>query len=397
MTSRERLQNAINFKETDRLPFDIGGTTVSSFTRTAFEKASGVMGLQPDFKDMNEFDPIQQIIQLTDTASKKLGIDTYRIGAPRLAGPETIHTCSEQGICHIRDQFNCHWTFNPERDFYYNITESPLKNYSSIADGMSHYRFPKITDAENEIRTILEKQTAGIEDQGLVADRNCAGITEVAFRLRGYEEFFIDMALDPAGATVLMEKILEYKLDYWSFFADHARKTGLDQDILVAVECDDLGTQDSLLFSPDMIKNRIMPLQRILIQHIRKELPGARVMFHSDGAISSLIPAFIDMGVNILNPVQFTAAGMDLIHLKNNFGKDLVFWGGGVDTQNTLPYGTPEEVADEVKRNIEILAPGGGFVFAAVHNIQADVPGKNFKAMWDTLKMYSKEKQGKSL
>jgi len=390
MTSRERLYKAINFEETDRLPFDIGSTTVSSFTKTAFEKAAVIMGFQADYEDMNNFDPIQQIVQLTNEVKEKLGIDTYRIGAPRLAGPEVIPPHPEQGYYRLTDQFGCHWEYNPESDFYYNIVESPLKNYESITRGLVDYRFPLITDAADEIKIILEKQAAGLENRGLVADRNCAGITEVAFRIRGYEEFFIDMALDPAGATLLMEKILEYKLDYWSFFAEYARKTGLDKEILVAVECDDLGTQDSLLFSPDMIENRIMPLEKILIRHIRKELPDAKVMFHSDGAVSSLIPDFIEAGIDILNPVQFTAAGMDLKRLKTEFGKDLVFWGGGIDTQNTLPFGTAGEITDEVKRNIDFLAPGGGFVFAAVHNIQADVPGENFKAMWDTLKTYSK-------
>ena len=94
------------------------------------------------------------------------------------------------------------------------------------------------------------------------------------------------------------------------------------------------------------------------------------------------------MGVDILNPVQFTARGMELDRLKKEFGKNLVFWGGGVDTQDTLPHGTPQQVADEVKRNIDIMAPGGGYVFTTVHNIQADVPAENFWAMWDTVKNY---------
>ena len=111
---------------------------------------------------------------------------------------------------------------------------------------------------------------------------------------------------------------------------------------------------------------------------------------HSCGAIREILPDLIEAGLDILNPVQFTAAGMDLKELKRDFGDVLTFWGGGVDTQSVLNHGTPELVADEVKRIIDILAPGGGFVFAPVHNIQDDVSPENFWAMWDTLQKYGK-------
>lgn len=101
-----------------------------------------------------------------------------------------------------------------------------------------------------------------------------------------------------------------------------------------------------------------------------------------------MIPCLIEEGVDILNPVQVSAAGMDTKELKREFGKDITFWGGGVDTQRILPYGKPQEVRDEVKRRIEDLTPGGGFVFAAVHNVQSDVPAENFMAMWETLQEY---------
>ena len=386
MNSKERILKALNFEESDRLPCDIGATTVSSITKTAFENAMAYKGKEALFDDMNDYDPIQQIVQPVHGIREELGIDTHRIGAQRLAGPEHTPIHKENGLYKLTDQFGCHWDFEPGRDYYYNIKNAPLKGYETIEEGLKHYSFPRVADAREEIFQVLDRQAAGMADQAVVGDRNCAGITEVAFRIRGYEEFFMDMALDPEGASLLMEKILEYKLEYWTLYAEYIRDRGLEKDVLIAVECDDLGTQDSLLFSPEMIKTRVMPLQSQLIKHIKKEMPGVKAMYHSDGAIFDLIPDFIDMGVDILNPVQFTAAGMDLARLKKEYGKDIVFWGGGVDTQETLPHGTPAQVADEVKRNIDIMAPGGGFVFAAVHNIQADVPAENFWAMWDTVK-----------
>lgn len=388
MTSRERIIKALNFEETEKIPYDIGATTVSGISRIAYENALKSKGLSPEYENIDEYDPIQQIVQPVHSIKEILEIDTHRIGAQRLVGSESVATQNKEGIFHLTDQFGCHWEFDPKNDFYYNMTNSPLKKYGSIKEGLKKYQFPKVADAEEELIRVLDKQAGSITKQGVIADRNCAGITEVAFRIRGYEEFFMDMALDPHGVSLLMEKILEYKLEYWSFFGDYAKTRGLNEEILVAVECDDLGTQDSLLFSPEMIKTLIMPIQKQLIKHIKKELPGVKVMFHSDGAIYDLIPDLIDIGVDILNPVQFTASGMELPRLKKEFGKDIVFWGGGIDTQKTLPHGTPGQVADEVRKNIDILAPGGGFVFAAVHNIQADVPAENFWAMWNTVNNY---------
>ena len=111
---------------------------------------------------------------------------------------------------------------------------------------------------------------------------------------------------------------------------------------------------------------------------------------HTCGSVRVLLPDLIEAGLDIYNPVQFTAVNMDLKGLKKDFGKDLVFWGGGVNTQSTLKTGSPQQVSDEVKKIIDILAPGGGFVFTTVHNIQEDVPPENFWAMWDTLMEYGK-------
>ena len=127
----------------------------------------------------------------------------------------------------------------------------------------------------------------------------------------------------------------------------------------------------------------IKPKQKRLIEAIKAKT-DAKFFYHGCGAIAEQIPDLIDIGVDIVNPVQVSAAGMDSRHLKKTYGRDMVFWGGGVDTQHVLPFGTPDQVADEVKRRIDDLAPGGGFVFAAVHNIQAQVPPENIIAAFDT-------------
>jgi uroporphyrinogen decarboxylase len=146
---------------------------------------------------------------------------------------------------------------------------------------------------------------------------------------------------------------------------------------------DDLAAQNSLMISADSYRESIKPRQRRLVEAIKKKTK-AKVFLHCCGAVFDLIPDFIEVGFDILNPVQVSAKGMDPARLKREFGKDIVFWGGGIDTQRTLPFGTPEEVEDEVKRRIDELGPGGGFVFATVHNIQSFVPPANIVAAFDT-------------
>jgi len=145
--------------------------------------------------------------------------------------------------------------------------------------------------------------------------------------------------------------------------------------------------QEGWLINPDLYRKMIKPKQRRLVEAIRKKT-DARLFYHGCGATRELIPDLIDLGFDILNPVQVSARGMDTRELKREFGKDIVFWGGGVDTQRVLPFGTPAEVAREVKRRIDDLAPGGGFVFAAVHNIQAFVPPENIVVAFDTALEY---------
>lgn len=388
MNGYERLRNALSFNEGGGVPFDLGATTVSSISKIAYIRAMEQKGFPPDYGEMDKFDPIQQIVQPAEENLDLLGVDTLRTGPSRLPIHRPSKSSQTPGEWEVEDQFGCDWVFQEQSDHYYNMVSSPLKEYDSIGEGLARYAFPDFKKEQEAVIAQLEKQFSTSSQRGVVIDRNCAGITEVAFRIRGYEEFFMDLALDPSGARTLMEKILEYKLDYWSAVGEFLDTRVPAPDILAAVECDDLGTQNSLLFSPTMMRELVMPLQRQLIAHVKKCIPGTKLFYHSDGAIRELIPDLIEMGVDILNPVQYTAEGMRPEELKREFGKELVFWGGGVDTQDVLPNASPAKVRDEVKRNIDTLAPGGGFVFAAVHNIQSDVPPENFWAMWESLMLY---------
>ncbi|TVQ41023.1 MAG: hypothetical protein EA384_01370 [Spirochaetaceae bacterium] len=202
-------------------------------------------------------------------------------------------------------------------------------------------------------------------------------------RLRGLETFCTDLLLDPVASERLADVIFDYKWAYWEQLLD---VFGREQ--LVVAEADDFGSDSSLLISPELVRTIYLPRWRKLFDLIKNKNPDAKIFFHSCGAIRPIIADLIACGVDILNPVQYTASGMQLENLKRDFGTDLVFWGGGIDTKRILPFGTPGEVRDEVRRVIDIMAPGGGFVFAAVHNIQADVPVANLEALLLALEEY---------
>jgi uroporphyrinogen decarboxylase len=144
-----------------------------------------------------------------------------------------------------------------------------------------------------------------------------------------------------------------------------------------------------MLISPNTYRKLVKPLHKELFDFIHARTK-AKIFFHSCGAIRPVIPDLIEAGVDVLNPVQVSATGMDSADLKRDFGKDITFWGGGVDTQRVLGVGTPDDVRADVRKRIEDLAPGGGFVFATVHNIQGNVPAENILAMWETLQEYGK-------
>jgi uroporphyrinogen decarboxylase len=204
-------------------------------------------------------------------------------------------------------------------------------------------------------------------------------------RVRGMENSMLDSFLFPVNSDKLIGKLADLKLEFWD-----ACLNELGDVVDIVGEGDDYGTQQSQLISPDQFREYYKPHFERVLSFISEKAPHVKIMFHSCGNVRPIIPDLIEMGVDILNPVHINATGMEPVQLKKDFGRDIVFWGGGVDTQKVLPSGTVQEVKDDVHRNMEALAPGGGFVFNTVHNIQAEVPPENILAMWETLQEFGK-------
>jgi uroporphyrinogen decarboxylase len=202
----------------------------------------------------------------------------------------------------------------------------------------------------------------------------------------GMEKFLMALLTEPAFADRLMGTITDIYIESCNRYLDH-----VGPYIQVFTFWDDVAGQDGWMINPSLYRKLIKPKQKRLVEAIKKKT-NAKLFYHSCGATRDLIPDLIEIGFDILNPVQVSARGMDTRKLKADFGKEIVFWGGGVDTQKILPFGKPAEVVDEVKRRIDDLAPGGGFVFSAVHNIQAYVPPENIVAAFDTARAYGRYK-----
>jgi len=211
------------------------------------------------------------------------------------------------------------------------------------------------------------------------------GIFEHPARYHGMEDFLMLCACDTKLADAMMEKVAELFMEATSRYLDE-----VGQYIQVFAYWDDITTQSGTMISPEFYRKFVKPKQKKLFDLIHSKT-DAKLYLHCCGACYEFIGDFIEIGVDILNPVQVSAVGMDDTRkLKKEFGKDMVFWGGGIDSQGILPFGTPEQVREEVKRRVDDLAPGGGFIFNTSHNIQNFVPPQNLVAMYETVKKYGK-------
>lgn len=378
MNSRQRVQLALAHQEPDHVPFDLGGTVLSSIQIQAYQRLRNLLGLggQPEIMHV-----VQQIAVIADDLRALWGADVCNV-ASRDSSSFRLEKHESDGYIYFHDEWGAGWKMPKEGGLYFDLFDSPLAKIQSPAD-LERHAWPDATDpARYEGLRQRARHAAEVEGKAVFLDGLCAGIMEMSSWLRGFENFYSDLACNEKLATALMTRVMEIKMQYWDIAL---REAGEYADVLE--EADDLGAQSRMIISPQTYRRLIKPLHKQLFDFIHARTK-AKLFFHSCGAIRPIIPDLIEIGVEVLNPVQVSAAGMDSAELKREYGKDLAFWGGGVDTQSILPYGTPQQVREEVKRRIGDLAPGGGFVFAPVHNIQSDVPAENIVAMWEAWQTY---------
>jgi uroporphyrinogen decarboxylase len=230
----------------------------------------------------------------------------------------------------------------------------------------------RITGLRGEIEALRERT-----GKAIIFFNASWGLWESLWLLRGFEQAYIDIASNRRFVELFFEKMLHWSMAYWDSVLDEVG------DVIDVVQIgDDLGTQRGSAFNPEVYRSLLKPCHRELVGFIKTKTE-ARVYIHTCGSVSWAIQDFIDCGIDILNPVQVGAHNMDSKFLKKEFGEHISFWGGGCDN-NVLLQGNPGDVEEEVKRRIADFAPGGGFVFASIHNIQANTPPENIHAMYST-------------
>ena len=378
MTSRERVRRALNHQEPDRIPIDLGGTICSSIHRRAYVALKEHLGLP--MEEIKMADYVQQLPYLDETLLERFGVDFRMVQLPAATAPD-VDILEEGSYYAFIDRWGSKLHMPKSDGLYFDWVDFPIKE--PTAEALDGYHWPEPDPPAYNAR--LRQQAEDLYENGdraLVGGIIGGGIFEQPARTMGLESFLMALIKEPSFADRLMEGITELYVESCNNYLDQ-----VGDYLDVFTYWDDLHGQDGWLISPDIYRRRIKPKQRRLLEAIKRKT-DAKVYYHGCGAVYDLIPDLIELGFDILNPVQVSARGMDTARLKAEFGDDIAFWGGGVDTQHVLPFGTPEEVADEVKRRIDDLAPGGGFVFAAVHNIQALVPPENIVAAFDTALAY---------
>lgn len=378
MTPRERLLTALRHCEPDRVPFDLGATSVTGIHRIAYQRLRRALGL-PEV-EVRIFHTSQQLAFVDDDVAELLKVDVRGVRRNPPSKPE-IQEWQDDESLYYRDEWGIVRRMPKEWGLYYDICESPLSDAESPSD-IERHEFPDPTDDAYFVGVRDEASRLRGNGYPVVFGGICPGMLEMGMWLRGFENFYCDLRANIKLAEALVDKILELKMRYWE------KALSLLGDVIdVVQEGDDYGGQHGLLISPDTWRKLFKPRLRQLFDFIKRKA-DVFIFFHSCGSICEIIPDLIEVGVDALNPIQVAAANMDTKRLKLEFGDALTFWGGGVDTQRILPRGTPQQVKEEVKMRIEHLADGGGFVFASVHNIQADVPPQNIIAMWEALCEY---------
>jgi len=378
-TARQRVLDAVNHREPDRVPFALGCSLETAITHQAYDHWIELLGLkeEPDDTLANIFVDGAGFKQIPENILRQLKVDTrgFLLQQPSDPPPEIRQ---EGSTLVFVDDWGIKWG-QPETSLYMDPIGHPLEG-ELTTERVDSYKCP---DPLQEGRFVgIAAEAKRLRETGCAVIMSAYGLGQwdYAHMLCGMEQALMDLVLRPDEMERLLRRIHEVQMQYW----EKALEV-VGDNIDITMHSDDLGVQTSPMMSPDMYRRFVKPLHAEMISMIKKKAKGeVKFLLHSCGSVRSLIPDFIEVGVDILNPVQVSAANMDTRELKREFGKDLCFCGGGVDTQEILPRGTPEQVRDEVKRRLDDLAPGGGYVFAAVHNIQADVPAENLQAMYES-------------
>ncbi len=381
MNSRERLLTALSHKEPDRIPLDLGAGCSCKFTKYFYVKLLDYFGIQEELV-MNHIP--YQLVTASDKVLDLLKCDVRSASLHPIPQAENPYAkkWEDADSYYYTNNWGTRYRMPKHQGLYYDLIGGMLQD-SEDEEGDQKFIWPVPEKFPAADRQQLEDyRRAGLATT--ISEQFGNGFLQQGPLMWGFENWFAMLLTEPERCTLFMDKLLEKKKEYY----DHIFEVygGL---VDVCSEADDFGTQRGTFVSPKLIREMILPYHKKLNDYLKAKGAGYMTL-HSCGSVEASIPDIIEAGFDCLNPVQISAANMSPEHLKKTYGKDITFWGGGINTQSTLPNGTPEQVREETKRNIDAFARDGGFVFATVHNVQDDVPIENFISMWETFQDHCK-------
>ncbi|MGA2865540.1 MAG: uroporphyrinogen decarboxylase family protein [Verrucomicrobiota bacterium] len=404
LTSRQRVRMALNHEAPDRVPVDLGASRITGISAIAYRRLLQHLGLP---EEVRVYDIKQQLADPSPAVLARLGADVLSLhrlapttGMSFLAldrwkpgrltdGSPCLLPAACEEIVAADGQFQVLWqgeTYarRAPDSLYYEVCWAPLANAQTTAD-IDRFAWPDPwTEREEQyLRKRLQEIYHGT-DQALFAGLSnlVCSFFEISLVLFGFENFMLKL--------VTARELIEYWLDALLAhdLAILEKFLALAGPFIDAIQMnDDFGSQSALQISPRLYREVFKPRQRRWIEFV-KARTRAKVFIHCDGAIEEILPDFIELGIDVLNPLQTSARGMDPQRIKQRFGRHLAFWGGGVETQTTLPFGSVEDVRRQVRERVQLLGAGGGYVFAAIHNLQADIPPEKILAIYDTVAQY---------
>jgi uroporphyrinogen decarboxylase len=369
MNGRERVLLTLDHKEPDRAPIDFGGrhTTMHVRAHQALKRHLNIKGGEEVFRQF-----WLQTVEVDPRLNQILGGD---VAAFCTHPPDTWEMDLDPDTNTFQDEWGASYRMS-EGSYYYDYHAHPLSHVTSISE-LDQYAWPDPHDP-GRYRGLKESVESAFKqgNKAIMVTIAPAGSWEHTWTLRGPEQALMDLVVNRRLYEEILDRTVEFQCAQWE---QVLKLVGPWVDI--AAMSDDLGTQAAPLMSPDLYRQLFKPRLMRITSLIQKH-SNAKIYIHSDGAIREFLPTLIEAGIQVINPVQTECPGMEPEALKRDFGKDLIFWGAGCNT-STLAFGTPEEVSSQAKTAIRHLAPGGGYVFGPIHNIQAQVPPENIVALFD--------------
>jgi len=404
MTSRERVLKALQHREPDRIPIDLSGHRSSGIAAIAYARLRRHLGL-PE-RPLRIYDAMQQLAVVDDDVLERFGIDTIELGRafaledadwadwvlpdgtpcqlPRWVNPRreeqrwVIRSKGGRAISTMPDgalYFEQAYYPYYERDTFDDLPEA-LEEFHAMATPPGPY----VDGPEGPVRLAAGAKRLRASTDKAVIGLFGGNLLETGQTMWRNDRFFMLLIEEPEKAHAFLDRLVEIHLANLDRFLG-----AVGDSIDIILFGDDLGAQNGPQISPDMYREFFKPRQKVMWDRVKRR-SNAKIMLHCCGGVRELLADLIDAGLDAINPVQVSCAGMNAAELKRDFGRDITFWGGGCDTQQVVAFATPEQVRQHVLEQIDVLRPGGGFVFQQVHNILANVPPENIVAMYDAVR-----------